>query len=110
MQKKSSAYKLLHSLELDCIVNKQGPQKNMLNAGVEPAIVCSFVVFFFINTSFCREIIIRTKQMPYHLANPARESAHDKLDEHIEQEEAQRNIANILPKCSNLSFSFPFRV
>ena len=71
MQKKSSAYKLLHSLELDCIVNKQGPQKNMLNAGVEPAIVCSFVVFFFINTSFCREIIIRTKQMPYHLANSA---------------------------------------
>ena len=47
MQKKSSAYKLLHSLELDCIVNKQGPQKNMLNAGVEPAIVCSFVVFFY---------------------------------------------------------------
>ena len=44
----------------------------MLNAGVEPAIVCSFVVFFFfINTSFCREIIIRTKQMPYHLANSA---------------------------------------
>lgn len=72
MQKKSSAYKLLHSLELDCIVNKQGPQKNMLNAGVEPAIVCSLVVFFFfINTSFCREIIIRTKQMPYHLANSA---------------------------------------
>ena len=47
MQKKSSAYKLLHRLELDCIVNKQGPQKNMLNAGVEPAIVCSFVVFFY---------------------------------------------------------------
>ena len=47
MQKKSSAYKLLHSLELDFIVNKQGPQKNMLNAGVEPAIVCSFVVFFY---------------------------------------------------------------
>ena len=61
MQKKSSAYKLLHSLELDCIVNKQGPQKNMLNAGVEPAIVCSFVVFFFfINTKlpFAFSVII----------------------------------------------------
>ena len=67
MQKKSSAYKLLHSLELDFIVNKQGPQKNMLNAGVEPAIVCSFVVFFY------KHIILhfRTKQMPYHLANSA---------------------------------------
>ena len=39
----------------------------MLNAGVEPAIVCSFVVFFY------KHIILhfRTKQMPYHLANSA---------------------------------------
>ena len=46
--KKRAARKQITSLlELDCIVNKQGPQKNMLNAGVEPAIVCSFVVFFY---------------------------------------------------------------
>ena len=64
MQKKSSAYKLLHSLELDCIVNKQGPQKNMLNAGVEPAIVCSFVVFFYKHIILQRNYSYKTNALP----------------------------------------------
>ena len=74
MQKKSSAYKLLHSLELDCIVNKQGPQKNMLNAGVEPAIVCSFVVFFYKHIILQRRFVhnkclYKTNALPLGLRN-----------------------------------------